>query len=234
MSVPEIQAQLRALASEDNAKIALRFFKTGLGEYGEGDQFIGVRAPDLRRLARELKATPMDEACALLQSPIHEARSLALIILVHAFMKGDAAIKKAIYDAYLEHTQFINNWDLVDVSAPHIVGAYLFDKSRQPLYKLVKSSSLWERRISIIATQYFIRQNDFAETLQIAAQLLGDKHDLIHKAVGWMLREVGDRDLAAEEAFLMLHYQTMPRTMLRYAIEKFPEARRQAYLKGTI
>lgn len=234
MSVPEIQAKLRAFASEENARIAQWFFKTGPGEYGEGDQFIGVRAPDLRRLARELKATPMDEACALLQSPIHEDRSLALLILVHVFAKGEAATKKKIYDAYLAHTHFINGWDLVDVSAPHIVGAYLFDKSRKPLYKLVKSSSLWERRISIIATQYFIRQCDFADTLQLAERLLGDKHDLIHKAVGWMLREIGNRDLAAEEAFLQVHYKTMPRTMLRYAIEKFPEPKRQAYLKGTI
>lgn len=234
MSVPEMQAKLRAFASEENARIAQWFFKTGPGEYGEGDQFIGVRAPDLRRLAKELKATPVDEVLQLLQSPIHEDRSLALLILVQAFTKGDAATKQRIYEAYLQHTDFINNWDLVDVSAPHIVGAYLFDKSRQPLYKLVKSSSLWERRISIISTQHFIRQNDFADTLQIAERLLHDRHDLIHKAVGWMLREIGNRDLATEEAFLREHYQTMPRTMLRYAIEKFPEPKRQAYLKGTI
>jgi 3-methyladenine DNA glycosylase AlkD len=229
-----MQAKLRAFASEENARIAQWFFKTGPGEYGEGDQFIGVRAPDLRRLAKELKATPVDEVLQLLQSPIHEDRSLALLILVQAFTKGDAATKQRIYEAYLQHTDFINNWDLVDVSAPHIVGAYLFDKSRQPLYKLVKSSSLWERRISIISTQHFIRQNDFADTLQIAERLLHDRHDLIHKAVGWMLREIGNRDLATEEAFLREHYQTMPRTMLRYAIEKFPEPKRQAYLKGTI
>lgn len=234
MSVSEIQAKLRAFASDENAKIAQWFFKTGPGEYGEGDQFIGVRAPDLRRLAKELKATPIDDCLQLLQSPIHEDRSLALLILVHAFAKGDAATKQNIYEAYLRHTDFINNWDLVDVSAPHIVGAYLFDQSRKPLYRLAKSHSLWERRISIIATQHFIRQTDFTDTLQIAKLLLHDKHDLIHKAVGWMLREVGNRDLAAEETFLRPNYQTMPRTMLRYAIEKFPEAKRQAYLKGTI
>jgi 3-methyladenine DNA glycosylase AlkD len=234
MSVPEIQAKLRTFASAENARIAQWFFKTGPGEYGEGDQFIGVRAPDLRRLAKELKATPVDEVLQLLQSPIHEDRSLALLILVHAFTKGDVATKKRIYEAYLQHTDFINNWDLVDISAPHIVGAYLFDQSRKPLYKLAKSKSLWERRISIIATQYFIRQKDFADTLQIAKLLLDDKHDLIHKAVGWMLREVGNRDLTAEETFLQAHYKTMPRTMLRYAIEKFSEAKRQAYLKGTI
>ncbi|HEX4951675.1 MAG TPA: DNA alkylation repair protein [Blastocatellia bacterium] len=234
MSVPEIQAKLRTLASTENAKIAQWFFKTGPGEYGEGDQFIGVRVPDLRRFAKELRGTPINEALQLLQSPIHESRALALMILVHAFTKGDAATKQNIYKEYLRHTDFINNWDLVDTSAPHIVGAYLFDKSRQPLYKLVKSNSLWERRISIIATQHFIRQNDFADTLQIAKQLLHDKHDLIHKAVGWMLREVGERDLATEESFLQPHYKTMPRTMLRYAIEKFSEPKRQAYLKGTI
>jgi 3-methyladenine DNA glycosylase AlkD len=185
-------------------------------------------------LAKELKATPIDDVLQLLQSPIHEDRSLALLILVHAFTKDDAATKKKIYEAYLAHTDFINNWDLVDVSAPHIVGAYLKDKSRKPLYKLAKSNSLWERRISIIATQHFIRQNDFADTLQIAKLLLHDQHDLIHKAVGWMLREIGNRDLATEEAFLQVHYRMMPRTLLRYAIEKFPEAKRQAYLKGTI
>ena len=234
MPVSEIQAKLRAFASEKNAQTAQWFFKTGPGEYGEGDQFIGVRAPDLQRLAKELKATPIDDCLQLLQSPIHEDRSLALLILVFAFTKGDAAGKKKIYEAYLAHTDFINNWDLVDVSAPHIVGAYLFDKSRKPLYKLAKSNSLWERRMAIIATQHFIRQKDFDDTLQMAKLLLHDKHDLIQKAVGWMLREIGNRDLAAEEAFLQVHYKTMPRTMLRYAIEKFPEARRQAYLKGTI
>lgn len=234
MSVPEIQAKLRTFASEENAKTALWFFKTGPGEYGEGDQFIGVRAPGLRRLAKELKATPIADCLQLLQSPIHEDRSLALLILVHAFTKGDAITKQKIYEAYLQHTDYINNWDLVDVSAPYIVGSHLFDQSRKPLYKLVKSQSLWERRISIIATQHFIRQNDFADTLKIAALLLPDKHDLIHKAVGWMLREVGNRDLAAEESFLQIYYKIMPRTMLRYAIEKFPEPKRQAYLKGTI
>jgi 3-methyladenine DNA glycosylase AlkD len=234
MPVPEIQAKLRAFASEENAKTAQWFFKTGPGEYGEGDQFIGVRAPDLRRLAKELKATPLDEAFQLLQSPIHEDRSLALLMLVYAFTKGDTATQKRIYETYLSHTDFINGWDLVDVSAPHIVGAYLCDKSRKPLYQLAKSNSLWERRIAMIATQHFIRQKDFADALQIAKLLLHDKHDLIHKAVGWMLREIGNRDLATEEAFLQAHYQTMPRTMLRYAIEKFPELKRQAYLKGTI
>jgi 3-methyladenine DNA glycosylase AlkD len=234
MPVLEIQAKLRAFASAENVKIAQWFFKTGPGEYGEGDQFIGVRAPDLRRLAKELKATPVDEVLQLLQSPIHEERALALLILVHAFTKGDAATKQKIYAVYLRHTDFINNWDLVDVSAPHIVGAYLFDKSRQPLYKLAQSKSLWERRISIIATQHFIRQNDFSDTSQIAKLLLHDQHDLIHKAVGWMLREIGKRDLAVEESFLQIHYKTMPRTMLRYAIEKFPEPKRQAYLKGTV
>lgn len=234
MSVFEIQSKLRAFASEENARTALWFFKTGPGEYGEGDQFIGVRAPDLRRLAKELKDTPIADCLQLLQSPIHEDRSLALLILVHAFTKGDAIAKQKIYEAYLQHTDYINNWDLVDISAPHIVGAYLFDQSRKPLYKLAKSNSLWERRIAIIATQHFIRQKDFDDTLQIAKLLLYDKHDLIQKAVGWMLREIGNRDFAVEEAFLQQHYNTMPRTMLRYAIEKFPEPKRQAYLKGTI
>jgi 3-methyladenine DNA glycosylase AlkD len=234
MSVSEIQAKLRAFADDEYAKTLQWFFKTGPGEYGEGDQFIGVRAPALRRLVRELKATPIADALALLHSPTHEDRVLALLLLVQAFEKGDAAMRRKIYDAYLANTQFINNWDLVDLTAPHIVGAFLADRSRKPLYKLVKSKSLWERRIAMLAALYFIWQQDFADALQIAELLLGDKHDLIHKAVGWMLREIGKRDLAAEEAFLKVHYKSMPRTMLRYAIEKFPEAERQAYLKGTI
>jgi 3-methyladenine DNA glycosylase AlkD len=189
---------------------------------------------DVRTLARAYQSLAEDEVLKLLGSPFHEERAVALLILVRRFAKADAMMRHHIYDLYLAHTDFINNWDLVDVSAPHVVGAYLFDRSRRPLYKLARSPKLWERRIGIIATAYFIGRHDFADTLQLAEQLLGDKEDLIHKATGWMLREVGKRDGNAARTFLVAHYRRMPRTMLRYAIERFPEAERQAYLKGLI
>lgn len=234
MTIDEIRLKLEGLKDEQRAQGHQRFFKTGPGQYGEGDVFLGVRVPDLRRLAREHRAARLSEIKQLLKSRFHEERVLALMMLVHAYSKGDRDAKKAIYDLYLNSTRFINNWDLVDLSAHHIVGHYLSDKSKEPLYRLAKSVSLWERRIAIIATAYFIKRGEFAETLKISKLLLSDEEDLIHKAVGWMLREVGKRDLATEERFLIAHYKRMPRTMLRYAIEKFPEARRQMYLKGII
>lgn len=173
-------------------------------------------------------------AATLLKSPVHEERLLALFILMHLYKGGQTALKEKIYRLYLENTAYINNWDLVDASAEHIVGHYLLGKDKSPLYLLAVSEDLWERRIAIVATFCYIKQNQFEETLKIAEMLLQDRHDLIHKAVGWMLREVGKRDRAVEEAFLRSHYKTMPRTMLRYAIEKFPEFLRQAYLKGTL
>lgn len=189
--------------------------------------------PVLRKLAHEFQPLPLDEAAALLRSPIHEARLLALLILVRQFARGNLKTRQAIFDLYLENTRRINNWDLVDATAPHIVGKYLLDRSRRPLYRLARSASLWERRIAIMATLEFIRHGHFDDTLAITEVLLRDKEDLIHKAVGWMLREVGKRDREAAEGFLDRHYRTMPRTMLRYAIERFPERKRQAYLKGT-
>ncbi|MFN0156791.1 MAG: DNA alkylation repair protein [Bacteroidota bacterium] len=230
--IAEIKHALAARAKPANVSLLQRFFKTGKGEYGEGDVFIGVKVPQIRQVAREYKDVPLEIALTLLCSKIHEERLLALLLMVGIFEKGDEPVRKSVHAAYLKHTRYINNWDLVDTSAPHIVGAYLFTRGRTPLLKLARSSSIWERRIAIIATQHFIRKNDFANTLKIALVLREDKHDLIHKAVGWMLREVGERDRSAEEKFLLTHYHRMPRTMLRYAIEKLPEKRRQQYLLG--
>jgi 3-methyladenine DNA glycosylase AlkD len=227
-----LQARLRALGNPDDAAFLTRFFKTGPGQYGEGDMFIGVRVPATRKIAREFKDLPLAEVKRLLHSPIHEERLAALVILVMQTAKADAKARKQIHDFYLANTQFINNWDLVDLSAPQIVGAWLERRSRKPLYRLAKSAWLWDRRISILATLHFIRLGDFGDTLKIAELLLGDREDLMHKAVGWMLREVGKRDAAVLEGFLGQHCRTMPRTMLRYAIERFPEKKRRAYLKA--
>lgn len=231
MTVAEkITKQLKALGNKTSAEHAQRFFKTGPGQYGEGDIFLGIRVPILRKLAKEHRDISLDAAVELLQSPFHEVRLLALLILVLQYERGGKEL--AIYRAYLANTHRINNWDLVDVTAAQIVGAHLFGRDRKPLYRLAKSKSLWERRIAIIATFYFIRRNQFADTLAIADILLNDQEDLMHKAVGWMLREVGKRDLKTEEDFLLPRYKQMPRTMLRYAIERFPEIKRLAYLKG--
>lgn len=234
MNLQKIQEKLRQLGSKEKAKILQRFFKTGPGEYGEGDVFLGVKVPELRKLAKEYDGITIFQARQLLTSAIHEERLLSLFILVRKYEKGDDVVKKEIYDLYLKHTKFVNNWDLVDGSAHHIVGAFLMNKKKEPLHRLAKSEDLWERRISILATFHFIKQDKFLETLKIAQILLTDKEDLIHKAVGWMLREIGKRHLQTEETFLKKYYQKMPRTMLRYAIEKFPEPKRQKYLKGQI
>ena len=234
MSVKEIQKKLQELGNEEKAKKHQRFFKTGPGEYGEGDIFIGITVPELRKLAKEYKTIGPNEINQLLQSPMHEERLLSLFLLIYRYSKGGEPEKKKIYELYLNNTNFINNWDLVDSSAGQIVGAFLFDKSKKPLYDLVKSENLWERRISIISTFYFIKHNQFSDTLKISKILLSDKEDLIHKAVGWMLREVGKRDISTEEKFLKKYFKKMPRIMLRYAIEKFPESKRQRYLKGKI
>ena len=229
-----VRDALHECANEADAKNLQRFFKTGPGEYGEGDIFIGVRVPAIRRIAGKFHELPFEDTQALLHSAIHEERLLALIILIGKYRKGTIAEQNYIYELYLASTRYINNWDLVDLSAEHIVGAYLADKSREPLYELARSSSLWERRIAILATFHYIKRNELAETFLIAEILLADSEDLIHKAVGWMLREAGKRDQAIEEVFLKKHYQQMPRTMLRYAIERFPEKLRQQYLKGEI
>jgi 3-methyladenine DNA glycosylase AlkD len=231
MNAQTLLADLQSIANPGHAAILARFFKTGPGEYGDGDVFIGIKVPALRKLAKEYKTLPFYEVECVLHSEIHEARLVALLILILQAINGDEKTNKVICDLYLTNTKYINNWDLVDLSAPNIVGPYLEDRSRKPLYKLARSSSLWERRISIISTFHFIRRGDFGDTLSIAEILLNDKEDLIHKAVGWMLREVGKRELTVEEEFLARHFKVMPRTMLRYAIERFPERKRQTYLK---
>ncbi len=226
--------RLRELASREKAEIAQRFFKTGPGEYGEGDVFLGVRVPQLRGLAREFQDLPLQEVGILLRSEIHEERALALLILIRAYPRREAEEQERIYTFYMDHLRHINNWDLVDLSAEHVVGAFLKDKSKKVLSRLARSTSLWERRVSILATFHYIKRNEFSETLRIAGMLLSDEEDLIHKAVGWMLREVGKRDPGEEEKFLKENYREMPRTMLRYAIERFPAPKRQRYLKGRV
>ncbi len=229
----QLQKELKKYVNMEKARFLPTFFKTGKGEYGEGDIFIGVVVPDIRKVAVKFeKNISMSDLQTLLDSKIHEERLLALLILVEKSKK--ASEKKKITEFYFKNTKNINNWDLVDLSAPKIVGAYLFDKDRSILYKFARSNHLWEKRIAIVATYYFIQRNQLKDTLNISEILLNDKHDLMHKAVGWMLREVGKKDLNAEEQFLKKYYKKMPRTMLRYAIEKFPESKRKAYLSGKI
>ena len=228
-----LKSDLRKLATPKKAKASEWFFKTGPGQYGEGDQFIGVTVPEQRSVARKYKDLPLSETEQLLKSSIHEERLVALIILVERFRKSEQEAQKEIYDFYLANTNRVNNWDLVDLSAEYIVGGYLADKPKDTLYKLARSKSLWERRIAMIATYYYIKQGKAKYTLEIAEILLYDSHDLIQKAVGWMLREVGKR--CSEQVltdFLDKHATTIPRTTLRYAIERFPEEKRQKYLKA--
>jgi 3-methyladenine DNA glycosylase AlkD len=225
------QALVR-LSDGHQAEVLARFFKTGPGEYGEGDCFRGIRVPQLRKLVAEFTEAPLTEALPLLSSPWHEDRLFALLLLVDRYKKGDEALRGEIYRKYMSFKMYINNWDLVDLSAGQIPGAWLYGRSRKPLYALAGSPGLWDRRIALIATFNFIKQNDFTDTLAIAALYLSDKEDLIHKATGWMLREIGKRDMAAEERFLQEHLPRLPRTTLRYAIERFPEGKRLAYLRG--
>lgn len=220
------------MGDKEDARFLQGFFKTGPGQYGEGDVFLGIRVPAVRKLAKEHKDLQLKEALSLLKSPYHEVRLFALISMVTTFETGDETIQEKIYKLYLANTNYINNWDLVDLSAPNIVGTFLFTKSRKPLYQLAKSKSLWERRIAVLATFYFIKNNQFDDCLRIAEILLKDKEDLIHKAAGWMLREVGKRDTKIAEAFLKKHCRTMPRTMLRYAIERFTPAKRKRFLEA--
>lgn len=234
MVINELQKRLKALGDARVAEVSRRFFKTGPGEYGEGDRFRGIRVPVLRSLAKEYEAVAVPDAGRLLGSAFHEDRLLALLILVRLFARGDEALREEIYRLYLKSMRFINNWDLVDSSAEQIVGAHLWEKPRTPLGRLAKSEDLWERRVAVMATFHFVKRGEFGETLAVARTLLSDREDLIHKAVGWMLREVGNRDLGAEEEFLKEHYGRMPRTMLRYAIERFPEEKRRRYLKGEV
>jgi 3-methyladenine DNA glycosylase AlkD len=232
--IQEIHKKLHLLGDPKQAQILQRFFKTGPGEYGEGDVFVGLKVPKTRKLAREYQALSMPTILELLHSPIHEARLLALLIWVQAYGRGDLDTQKKICRHYLENTRFINNWDLVDLSAPQIVGPQLTYLSEDRLWTLAASPLLWDRRIAVMATFYLIKKGEFSKTIGISKLLLQDSEDLIQKAVGWMLREVGKRDQKTEESFLKTHYRRMPRTMLRYAIERFPEDLRQKYLKSKI
>ena len=226
----QVKTELKNQSDPEHAMKLQGFFKTGEGEYGEGDIFLGVRVPDQRRIAKKYKNIPLTDVIELLQSGIHEHRLTALFILTEQFNKGDEETRRRIVDLYLGNTAYVNNWDLVDSSAHKILGAWLVDNARDVLYELVESESLWERRISIISTFAFIRRGDLADALALARILIGDGHDLIHKASGWVLREIGKKDRSALETFLLEHYQKMPRTMLRYAIERLPEERRRFYL----
>ena len=221
-----------ALADPARAEGVSRFFKTAPGQYGAGDRFLGIRVPALRTLAVRYQSLSLRELSALLASPWHEERLLALLILVRQYSRAEPADREKIYRLYVSRMARINNWDLVDCSAEHIVGAHLRGGTRAPLLRLARSTVLWERRIAIIATFHYIKRGEFDDTLRIARLLLDDRHDLIHKAVGWMLREVGKRDRAVEEAFLQQHAKRMPRTMLRYAVERFPLRLRRRYLSA--
>lgn len=230
-SLAQIKKELQKLARQEQAKILQRFFKTGKGEYGEGDIFLGIKCPEQIKVVAKFSELSLKNIEKLLNSKIHEHRMTALFILIRQYQKAEENKKKIIFNFYLKNTKNINNWDLVDISAPKIIGDYLLDKPRKILYKLATSKDLWERRIAIISTHTFIRNSEFDDTLKIAKILLNDKHDLIHKAVGWMLREVGKRNQKIEEEFLEKHYLKMPRVMLRYAIEKFDEKKRKFYLR---
>jgi len=234
MTYREINEHLLSLADPEIASHSQRFFKTAPGEYGFGDKFLGIRVPVIRQAVKKFETTPLPVTTKLLKSKYHEIRLFALLLLVSNFSNADENGQEKIYNLYLKNTRYINNWDLVDSTAHKIVGAYLENKDRAVLSTLSKSTSLWRRRIAIISTFHFIRKSQFDDTLNISQQLLDDQEDLIHKAVGWMLREVGKRDKAVETSFLKKHYQTMPRTMLRYAIEKFSQKERQKYLSGKV
>lgn len=228
--------ELRKHKRPEKAKALRWFFKTGKGEYAEGDKFLGLKTAETRAVARRYSDIGYSDIGKLLASKIHEERGVAVMILVRRFEKGDLQTQREVYDIYLKNLDGINNWDLVDISCPKIIGGYLWESgaNRDFLYEFAKSDNLWKRRIAIMSTFWFIREKDYKDFLVIAEMLLKDKHDLIHKAVGWMLRETGNRNLEVEEKFLKEHYKNMPRTMLRYAIEKFPEKKRQRYLKNEI
>lgn len=225
---------LKRVADPAKAKLLARFFKTGRGEYGEGDVFIGVMVPEQRKIAQQFITLPLDEIAPLIRDPRHEVRLTGLLILEYKVKRRDVdrRTRREVFDFYLSHSAHIDNWDLVDVTARDIVGAYLYDfkKSRRILYRLAQSENIWERRIAIVATSYFIGKNDFVDTLKIAEHFLNDTHDLIHKATGWMLREVGKRDVGVLRAFLDAHAAHMPRTMLRYSLEKFAPRERRRYM----
>ncbi|MCK9351485.1 MAG: DNA alkylation repair protein [Candidatus Paceibacterota bacterium] len=234
----ELQKEIRSHADPQKAALLMRFFKTGKGEYADGDLFLGIMVPVQRVIAKKFSDLSISDVEKLLHSKYHEERLIALFILIHQFEKGDAETKKKIFSLYLANTMHINNWDLIDLSAPKIIGEYLWKTGSETrvrrdislLKKIARSENLWERRIAVLATFQYIKYNSFVESLEIAEILVHDRHDLIHKAVGWMLREIGKRDQSVEEEFLKKHAGNMPRTMLRYAIERFPEEKRKEFL----
>lgn len=229
----KLRKELKKLSDKKRAAAMQRFFKTAEGEYGFGDVFIGLSVPDSRKLAIKYKDMPFEDLYKLLRSEIHEERLIALLIMVHNFEREEM-LQRRIYEFYIKNMKFVNNWDLVDLSSDKIVGGYLIDKPKDILYKLVKSTNLWERRIAMISTYNFIKNNMFDDALSIAEKLIDDQNDLIQKAVGWMLREVGKRNLELEVDFLNKHYKNMGRTALRYSIEKFPEKTRKTYMLGSV
>ena len=229
-----VRRALDALRNDEIAAASQRFFKTGPGEYGEGDRFLGIRVPDLRAVARAQRALPLDDLVEHVRSEWHEERLLALLILVEQHRRGTAEARERIHRMYLEHARYVNNWDLADTSAEHLVGPHVDPDDPTLLDRLAGSDSVWERRIAMMATFHWTKKGVVDPALRIADRLLGDPHDLIHKAVGWMVREVGKRDPQRFEAFLAVRSRRMPRTMLRYAIERLPEARRQRYLQGEV
>lgn len=234
VTATEMRAALRELADPNIAAHSARFFKSGKGEYGEGDRFLGIRVPVVRKQVRRFRHAPERAVLALLKSPFHEERLFAVLLMVDQYRRGDQGTRTRIYSAYMANRAFVNNWDIVDSSAHLIVGPQLEPGNRSVLRELAASDSIWDRRIAMMSTYHYIRKGDFCDALGLARVLRDDEHDLIHKVVGWMLREIGNRDRTAEEEFLLRHYRKMPRTMLRYAIEKLPEARRKAYLNGTL
>jgi 3-methyladenine DNA glycosylase AlkD len=221
---------LKRFSNRERAVSSARYFRTGVGEYGHGDKFLGLNATQIHGLAREYRALSLADVDKLLASPWHEARLLGALILANASKRAQAAEREKIYRLYLRRTKRINNWDIVDLSAPHIVGAHLFARSRAPLRRLARSRNVWERRIAIVATHYFIREGDFGETLHLVRLLMRDEHDLIHKAMGWMLREVGKRDEATLTRFLDRYAGALPRTALRYSLERLTSAQRKRYM----
>lgn len=223
-----VQSDLQKLKNKEKAKFLAHYFKTGKGEYAEGDVFIGLTVPQVRAIAKKYRDLPLADVEELLHNKIHEYRLTALIILTYK------KLTKEIVDLYLRNTKYINNWDLVDLSSHELLGTFLLDKPRTILYKLAKSKNIWERRIAVISTFAFLRKNEVSDSMALAEILLHDTHDLMHKAVGWMLREVGKRDENVLVDYLSTHYKTMPRTMLRYAVEKFPSGVRQQYLTGKV
>lgn len=231
-TLADLRREFRQLANRDRAASSAWFFRTGPGDYGEGDKFLGLTVPLQRQLARRYAALPLSSLATLLPSPHHEHRLTALLILVNQYERRDERKRKAIFDFYVEHRQWVNNWDLVDSSAPYIVGEQLASRSRRILYQWARSTSMWHRRIAIISTAAFIRRGDLADTFALAELLLSDEHDLIHKAVGWMLREAGKRDEGMLRQFLKANYRALPRTVLRYSIERWPEKERKAALVG--